>query len=259
MNDTLLTQQCFIDGICGQQTTVLDLISSSSANERFDIYRNTIFENLINALKITFPGVWKLIGDDCAKSVAKAYCKIKFNLPRTGCLDDYGENFPKFLATIPELRTVPYIADYAMYEWLKHIACNTDMIANEEHVELSHIQISNPQDISFTITPCCQLFSSMFAINQIEQVVDQVVLNTVNLSNVGVFGVIHFHDAKLLTYWIDKDLWCFIKSLQNGLTLYESAEQALMADEKFDLTKAIVFIFRNQLIQTIHYNRRESR
>lgn len=251
MNNTLLTQRCFVEGLFDLQNSELNIISSPSANERLDIYRSTIFENLSNALKITFPGVWKLIGDDCATSVAKAFCRNRFNLPNSGCLDDFGEVFPSFLATLDELRTVPYLADYAKYEWMKHVACNAEMVTTIACAELSTIQNDNLQDIGLILTPCCQLFVSNFSISEIEEVVDDHVKNTINLSCKGVYGVILYQDDKLLTFWIDKGLWLFIKSLQNGVSLYESAEQALFIDEEFDLTRGMIFMLSNKLIHKI--------
>lgn len=87
---------------------------------RFKVYKNTSFENLCNALKITFPGIWKLIGEECARSVSYVFTKDIKNLPSNGYIDDWGRDFSKFLSTVSELSDLKYLEDYAEFEWLQH-------------------------------------------------------------------------------------------------------------------------------------------
>ncbi|HFE6167594.1 TPA: DNA-binding domain-containing protein, partial [Legionella pneumophila] len=74
MHELLKLQESFYRNIFKKDVD-LSFISSDFSQERLDVYRQTIFENMINALRITYPGVWKLIGNECANSVAYTYCK----------------------------------------------------------------------------------------------------------------------------------------------------------------------------------------
>ena len=93
-------QNKFIDHVISRETNEIALYikhSTISQDARLQIYRQTIFENLYSALKITYPGIWKLIGEECARAVCYSFNKNKENLPLNGYIDDWGSKFPKFL------------------------------------------------------------------------------------------------------------------------------------------------------------------
>lgn len=100
----------------------LDFVASENSRERLAIYRNTIYANLKRTLKIIYPGIWSLIGDNCADQLAMMYCSDQANCPNSGCLDDWGKDFPDFIKTVEALQTLPYLSDYAEYEWNKQLA-----------------------------------------------------------------------------------------------------------------------------------------
>ena len=152
-----------------QKNSNLDFIASSFPVERLAIYKNTIFENIRHALEITFPGVWSLLGADCANSIVHRFCFVENHLPSTGCLDDFGENFPSYLGSLDILSTLPYIQDYALFEWLKHLAYTATKSPAITPDDLQQIHEDLLAEIKMTFVPSCYLFSSRFPIQEIDE------------------------------------------------------------------------------------------
>jgi hypothetical protein len=90
-------QNDFYKAIFQKKSNHADFVSSSHPSERLAIYKHTIFETLRNALAITYPGIWALLGEECSSNIANAFCSLNENLPSSGCLDDWGDQFPDFI------------------------------------------------------------------------------------------------------------------------------------------------------------------
>lgn len=82
---------------------------------RLSIYRNTATSVLVNALRLAFPAVQRLVGAECFEGAARRF--IAASPPRSAWLDEYGAAFPAFLAQLSETASVPYLADVAYLEW----------------------------------------------------------------------------------------------------------------------------------------------
>jgi hypothetical protein len=86
-----------------------------AAGERLAIYRNTFTGTLVNALRITYPVVEKLVGAEFFEAAARRF--IAQEVPRSGYLNDYGDGFAEFLAGFAPAASLPYLADVARLEW----------------------------------------------------------------------------------------------------------------------------------------------
>jgi len=115
-------QNSFRTSVLQQDTQDLSPFSSPFSAERLTVYRRSVYDNLKDSLRIVYPGVWKLLGDDCANSIAYALIRSMKQLPTSGCLDDWDSGFPEFIASVPELRSLPYLRAYAEFEWAKHLS-----------------------------------------------------------------------------------------------------------------------------------------
>lgn len=97
------------DGLA--ETIVAD---SFDAEERLRIYRNNFLISLSEALKANFPVTLRLVGADFFAQAARAF--VLKAPPARPCLFEYGEGFPEFLESLPELATLPYVAEMARFE-----------------------------------------------------------------------------------------------------------------------------------------------
>ncbi|TDN64027.1 DNA-binding domain-containing protein [Paraburkholderia sp. BL10I2N1] len=82
---------------------------------RLNIYRNTAAGVLVNALRLAFPCLQRLVGTDFFEGAARLFCTAA--PPRSAWLDEFGAAFPEFLAQMPQIASVPYVADVARLEW----------------------------------------------------------------------------------------------------------------------------------------------
>lgn len=244
-------QKSFYQAVFEKSLSQLDFISSPFAQERFDVYRQTIFENMRNALKITFPGIWKLLGDACADGVASIFFKLEKNLPCTGCLDDFGESFPSFLAHLKDLSSLPYLRDYATYEWLKHKAYGARECASIQPIALQSIPEEQIEDVIFSFIPSCFMFTSQFPIPDIQEVVENCEAESIDLAHASSYGVIARPEDEVLTFWVSKELWSFINYLTQNFSLAESNYQTQKSAPDFSLVKAIHFLLQKQLIHKV--------
>jgi hypothetical protein len=91
---------------------------------RLNIYSNTCAGNLVGALRISFPAVRKLVGDDFFEGAALVF--IAAVPPKSAYLNAYGAEFPEFLAQFPPASSVPYLADVARLEWAVNVALHAE-------------------------------------------------------------------------------------------------------------------------------------
>ncbi|RQR51791.1 DUF2063 domain-containing protein [Burkholderia sp. Bp9126] len=82
---------------------------------RLNIYRNTALSVLINALRLSFPAVQRLVGPEFFDGAARLFCEAA--PPDSAWLDEYGARFPEFLARMPQAASLPYLGDVARLEW----------------------------------------------------------------------------------------------------------------------------------------------
>ena len=79
------------------------------------IHRNTCLGTLSNALGLSYPAVRALVGPEFFEAAAHEF--IAAHPPVSACLNDYGAEFPEFLAAFAPAASVGYLADVARLEW----------------------------------------------------------------------------------------------------------------------------------------------
>ncbi len=232
----------------------LDFVASSFAQERFAIYRQTLFENLRHALAITFPGIWILLGEECANSVAYAFIKQSSNLPTTGCLDDWGYELVNFFETITELKQLPYLKDVAIVEWYKHqsyIAADTSCV---EITELQRFSESEINELQFQFHPSVFLFQSRYPLQHIFNVIEDLNAPTIDLNLKTTYALILRNEYDVEKIWLQQQQWLFLNALKQGKKLSEVFEDVLSIDQDFDLTQMIYFMFEKKLISAVKFD-----
>src|SRR5437660_5801224 len=87
------------------------MLSAQVRAERLDIYRNTFLLTLTRALRLCFPVVQKLVGEEFFEGAAQIF--VAEHPPRSAWLDQYGGAFPDFLHAFSPAESVPYLSDVA--------------------------------------------------------------------------------------------------------------------------------------------------
>src|SRR5216684_4636814 len=105
------------DAVCG---AIVD--GGFTAAERLRVYRNTCRSVLIATLRMAYPAVDRLVGRDFFDMAAARF--MRAHPPQSGYLNEYGGEFPEFLAALGPASEVPYVADVASFEWALGVAAN---------------------------------------------------------------------------------------------------------------------------------------
>jgi hypothetical protein len=233
-----------------QEKDGITFISSNHSVKRFNIYRQTVIENLRNALEITYPGIWQLLGKECADEVARYFSTNQIQLPLSGCLDDWGEKFPSVFAKIEALGSLPYLEDYANYEWCKQLALSACKLQPLSKNELANYPNKLLIGLQFEFQPSVQLYHSIYPLEAIEDLMEKVDAPCVELNQGPSFAYIVRINTLVETFWLNQSEWLFIKDLKEGCSLNEALSSACEI-KHFNLTKIMCFIFETQSISKI--------
>lgn len=90
--------------------------------DRLNIYRNTYIGTLVNALRVTYPAVDRLVGEAFFDAAAGKFAVA--HPPRESYLNNYGAEFADFLAGFAPAASLPYLPDVARLEWALALAFN---------------------------------------------------------------------------------------------------------------------------------------
>jgi len=221
-----------------------------SPNDLLKVYRNGIFENLRNALKLTFTGIWSLLGDECANSIAYAFSKEIKNLPNTSVLDDWGGAFPDFLGTLQAISSLPYLKDYAHFEWLYHLSSCAENVPSLSLDILKTIDEEQADGSRFSFHPSVFLFESTFPIDLINNVVTNPDADSFDLHLKPTYVIIGRSNSRSSVHFISKSYWEFFACLKNKYSLQEAYEE-VQSVEEFDLVRALSLLLSNNFIHSI--------
>lgn len=245
------TQKKLYESLIRNKSSDYSFISSKNPEDRLAVYKQTIFDVLVRALKLTYPGIWGLLGEDCAGNLAKAFCYKAKNLPSSGCLDDWGSEFPRFISEQESLKELPYLKDYGDYEWLKHLSYSA------ASAELLNVDVLNAlsedrlQSIGFTFHPSIYMIKSEYALDEIEALIEKPSSSELNSVTKKTYGIIVQSNYIVLTHWVAVDLWFFIETLLSGFSLDKAYQSVIEQYPEFDLTSAISFIIQKKVIVSV--------
>ena len=102
-----------MSGVLDGDNAALDPWLAPDARSRagLSVYRNTVAKARADALSGLFPTVERLVGADWFRQAALTFAGR--NPPRTPVLDDYGLDYPAWLAAFPPALEMPYLAPVA--------------------------------------------------------------------------------------------------------------------------------------------------
>jgi hypothetical protein len=115
------------------------------------IYRNTALSTLTAALGLSFPAVKQLVGAEFFEAAAREF--ISTHAPERACLNDYGADFPLFLAQFPPAASVGYLADVARLEWAVNRALHAPDVPPLQLDALGRLDANLMPQVSFVAHP----------------------------------------------------------------------------------------------------------
>ncbi|OSQ47847.1 HvfC/BufC N-terminal domain-containing protein [Marivita geojedonensis] len=107
-------QTAFHSGLLNPAAPVPDGLTDAQARPagwRYGVYRNNVTVSLREALAEGFPSLVGLIGRENFDHVARAY--LRQSPPTSPLMMHYGAGLPEFVASLDQLKHLPYLADVA--------------------------------------------------------------------------------------------------------------------------------------------------
>jgi hypothetical protein len=134
-----------------------------SAQGLMGIYQNSAIANITNSLILTYPVIEKLVGEEFFSAMCREFIYITW--PKSGNMDDYGAEFPDFLAEFEHAKHLLYLKDVARLEWAFHQSSLADDARITDWSTLA--QASDILQLQFLVTPSLSLVTSTFPIDKI--------------------------------------------------------------------------------------------
>lgn len=202
--------------------------------KRFGVYRNNVVAGLVNALRLRFSVVEKIVGKEFFAAMARVFAVA--HPPQSPLLMLYGDTFAGFIATFEPTSDLPYLPDVARLEIARTRAYHA---ADAEPIDPAQLRGFDSQElyhIRVTLHPSAQILRSRHPI---------VTIWAMN-SGEGELGPIDENDpedALVMRPQLDVAVRrlppggaVFLQALSAGAALGKAAESAGAEHSQFDLS-----------------------
>jgi Putative DNA-binding domain len=199
--------------------------------DRVSIYRNTSRIALTNALRLNYPAVQRLVGEDFFAAAADIF--ITNEPPQMAWLDFYGAEFPEFLDGFAPAASLPYLADVARLERAVSRALHAPDREAITPAQLASLAGSAQGLVSFVPHPSIGLLSSKHPVDAIWRAVlagDDAALAAINLGSGAVWLLIERGAGAVEVIRLDERPWRFAEALFAGQPLPEALDLTQSAD-----------------------------
>jgi hypothetical protein len=199
--------------------------------DRISIYRNTSRIALTNALRLNYPAVQRLVGEDFFAATADIF--IAKAPPQMAWLDFYGVEFPEFLERFAPAASLRYLPDIARLERAVSRALHTADAERLAPAQLANTAIADHARVSFVPHPTIGLLSSHYPVDAIWRAVladDDAALTAIDLNSGAVWLLIERTTDAVAVTRLDQRPWQFAEALFAGRPLAAALEVAGSAD-----------------------------
>ncbi|MFZ0498845.1 MAG: DNA-binding domain-containing protein [Steroidobacteraceae bacterium] len=217
---------------------------------RLRIYRHSSEAIHIGALRITYPAVLALVGDDYFDQTTRGYRRA--HPSQSGNLQTFGTCFAEYLETLPDLRAFAYLPDVARLEWLRQesaLAADAESRAPDTFTKERANTDAWPRT---GLHPSIRWLASAHPILTIWRYATQPTSEPLVLDGEGEHVVLWRQDGEVAMAAVDPASFVCIASLARGDTLDAAHAAAQARDPAFDLAACLASLFRHALITTLH-------
>lgn len=196
------------------------LLAGRVPADRLDIYRNTFIIGATNALRLSYPAVHRLVGQDFFAGAAAVF--IAGNPPQSANLGHYGAELPGFLQHFPAAAGLAYLPDVARLEWAVSRAIHA---ADRAPLALSELAALAPQDhgaLRFVPHPSISLLRVSYPVDVIWCAVldrDDAALAALDLHPAPIHLMVQRLPTGVEVMRLDQSEWLFAAALCAGQPL----------------------------------------
>jgi hypothetical protein len=166
--------------------------------DRLDIYRNTFIHTLTRALRLSFPATERLVGEEFFAGAAQFF--IAGHPPRGAWLDRFGGDFPDFLRSFPQAKSIVYLGD----------------VAPLNVAALGEVKPEDQGRITFAAHPSVGLLRLAYPADAIWRAVlasDDEALGKVDIESGPVNLLVERRDTGIEVERLDEQSWLFLSRL----------------------------------------------
>ncbi len=181
-----------------------------SALERLSVYRNTCRSTLLNALRLSFPAVRRLVGEEFFDGAAQYFIdNAEGGIPGSAWLYEYGGEFAAFLESFRPAAELPYLSDVARLEWAVNGALHAPDAARLDIARLTSL-IGGRTDARLVPHPSIALLSLRYPADAIWRAVledDDAALSAVDLASGPVWLLVERAEAGVQVQRLAQSDW----------------------------------------------------
>jgi len=248
MSLRMLQKRFFLALLDRERETPPDIRAASGRQmeRRFNIYRNNVFVSLTEALISRFPVCHSLVGDEFFRAMARVF--IELSPPRSPILMSYGDDFGDFIETFPPARSLPYLGDVARLEAAHTRAYHAADASPLTVDELAALASCAWEHVRIAFHPSTQIVRSSYPVVAIWEA--HVLAEPSSPINVSIpeDALVSRPELNVEVHRLPPGAAVFILGLMGGALLGEAADEAAVADPRFDLVASLSIILAHRLI-----------
>lgn len=195
--------------------------------ERLDVYRNTFLSSVTNALRLSYPAVYRLVGEEFFDGAAQ--CFIESEPPKSAYLNLYGARFGDFLAAFQPAASLPYLADVARVEWAVNCALHAPDAKPLDAQAFAAAAIYPPERLALMLHPSIALLSADYPADAIWRAVlgeDDDALGRLDASASMLWLLVERTAHGVEVTRLEESEWRFLSALREGHSLAEAISRA---------------------------------
>lgn len=235
-------QSAFVGALFDGQDAWLSqhiLAGGMAPEARLAIYRNNVLHNYGEALRAVYPVVERLVGEAFFQRAARRYARA---VPSSsGDIQEYGRDFPEFLATLPGAAELGYLPDTARLEWLVHEAFHAASHPPLSGESLAGVPPQRYPELRFALHPSCRLLASAYPVHRIWEVnqPQRIGEEGVDLGMGGVKLLVWRCGFEIELAPLPAPEYALLQAMAGGAALGAACEAAFAVSESFDVTRAL--------------------
>jgi len=207
--------------IAGDDRAMSTLLSAGVNPDRINIYRNTFRMTMIKALRLTYPVVLRLVGEEFFEAIGQLFA-TRYP-PTIAYLDQCGGGFAEFLRTFEPATSLSYLPDVARLEWAINCALHAPDESPLDLQELAAIPAEDHRRICFVAHPSVQLLRLDYPADSIwRAIVDDggdAALASINLEAGPVRLLVERREAGVTLNRLEQKQWQLAERLLSGSSL----------------------------------------
>jgi hypothetical protein len=211
----------------------------AAALRRLDVYRTHVQANFTESLRSSFPAVFRLVGEDYFRQVARAFHAL--HPSRSGDLRHVGRAFPDYLAELHPGGEHRYLSDVARFEWL----CQETLLAAEQPpLDLDRLRRIGPsayESLRFRLHPALRLYESPYPVLRIwkANVLDDAEPELIDLAAGADRLAMIRRRLQLEFHPLSRGEHAFLEALEDGTAFGAAIDAASACGDAFDASAAL--------------------